>query len=279
MNNMPYEYKKVWIKRDDNTLEYKEWFIFSFKIENDTKVKINNFINHEILRYNKKNENIFDNVKKEDFYNIDTTNRYIPPRIIKLPKDTATSFGFSLVKDINNFTFGDNVGGILQEEYLTNNTYLQRELINYDYILFNPGIIAKLHFYAKENDYYLYQLDQKNLFHKNRVYYTAFGGHIKYNTERLKPYLIKYNIICKQREGDSNNDDLSFLIPTKYFNEFITIFQKDILTKQFNLFENPSITIQRELFEELGPISAIDGINLLTNQEMITLFQNNHKCQ
>lgn len=268
MNNIPYEYKKVWIKRDDNTLEYKEWFIFSFKIKHNTKEKLHNFINHEITRYNKDYENIFQNIKKEDFYNINTTNRYLPPRIIKLPKDTAISFGFSLIKDLNNFTFGDNVGGIFQEETLTNNSYLQREIINYEYILFNPGIIAKLHYIDNKNDYYLFQLDQKNLFHKNKVFYTSFGGHIKYNINNLTPYIKKYNIICKHREDDPNNDDLSFLIPTKYFNEFLTIFQKDILTEQFKFFENPSISIQRELFEELGPIQAIDGINLLTNQEM-----------
>lgn len=268
MNNIPYEYKKVWIKRDDNTLEYKEWFIFSFKIKDNTKEKLHNFINHEITRYNKDYENIFQNIKKEDFYNINTTNRYLPPRIIKLPKDTAISFGFSLIKDLNNFTFGDNVGGILQEETLTNNSYLQREIINYEYILFNPGIIAKLHYIDNKNDYYLFQLDQKNLFHKNKVFYTSFGGHIKYNINNLTPYIKKYNIICKHREDDPNNDDLSFLIPTKYFNEFLTIFQKDILTEQFKFFENPSISIQRELFEELGPTQAIDGINLLTNQEM-----------
>lgn len=268
MNSTPYEYKKIWLKRDDGTLEYKEWFIFSFKIQSPTKNKIHKFINHEILRYNKDYNKIFKNIKDEDFYDINTTNSYIPPRIIRLTKDIATSFGFSLVKDVNKFVFGDNVGGILQENNLTNNSYLQRDLINYDYVLFNPGIIAKIHYSNNQDDYYIYQLDKKNLFHKEKIFYTAFGGHIKYNINKLKPYIDKYHIICKKRESDPNNDDLSFLIPTQYFHNFIKLFQKDILTEIFDYFENPSITIKRELLEELGPNKAFDGINLLTDNEI-----------
>ena len=93
-----FEYKKVWVKRDDNTLEYKEWFIFSYILDDKLKLKINNFINHEIDRYNKKYDQVFNYIHEKDFHDLNTKNPFMPPRIIKLNKNTAQSFSFSIVK-------------------------------------------------------------------------------------------------------------------------------------------------------------------------------------
>ena len=266
------DYKKIWVKRDDNTIEYKEWFIFSFNVINQTKNKIHNFIDYEINRYNKDYNNIFDNITPKDFYAIQTNNKYIPPRIIRLTKPIASSMGFEMTKDINNFTFGDDVGGILQENDIINNAYLRRDIINYDYVLFNPGVIANINYSINGKYYYIYQLDQKNLFQRKKVFYSAFGGHLKYNKQAMKQIIEKYKIICKERENKFSEDDVSFLIPSEYFDEFMDFFHKDILSEEFNYFENINSTIKRELSEELGPIGHEDGIALLSDEEMKDLI-------
>ena len=265
---MDYDYKKIWVKRDDNTIEYKEWFIFSFNIINKTKNKIHNFIDYEINRYNKDYNNIFDNINLEDFDITQTNNKYIPPRIIRLTKSIASSMGFEINKDINNFVFGDDVGGILQENEIINNAYLRRDIINYDYVLFNPGVISNISYNINGKEFYIYQLDKKNLFKNNKVFYTAFGGHLKYNIETLDPILKKYKIICKKRENNDSTDDVSFLIPSRYFDEFIEFFHKDILSENFHYFEDIKKTIIRELNEEIGPVNCFDGINLLSEDEI-----------
>ena len=268
---MDYEYKKIWVKREDNTLEYKEWFIFDFELENDLKNKIDEFIGIEQNRYQGDYKDLFNNIQETDFYDLETKNYYLPPRIIKLTKEIAQSLNFSIKKDINHFSFGDDIGGILQDNIISNNQVLERDVINYKYILFNPGVIAKIHYRYNNEDCYIYQLDKKNLFNKQKIFYSAFGGLLKYNKEKLSPYLNKLNIICKTRESDKNNNDVSFLIPTEHFSSFIKIIHNDLLTKSYNLFENPESTIKRELLEELGPINSDDGINLLTEEE-INLF-------
>lgn len=263
-----FEYKKVWVKRDDNTLEYKEWFIFSYILDDKLKIKINNFINHEIDRYNKKYDQVFNYIHEKDFHDLNTKNPFMPPRIIKLNKNTAQSFSFSIVKDLNNFFFGDDVGGIMQDDSIINNAFLRRELINYDYVLFNPGVIARIHYQNNYDDYYICQLDKKNLFKNKKILYTAFGGHLKYNIKAFQPYLDKYGVICKKRESDVNNNDVSFLIPTEHFDAFLEIFHRDVLAGDYKFFDDLGITIKRELLEELGPVDCYDGINLLTLEEI-----------
>lgn len=272
---MEYDYKKIWVKRDDNTLEYKEWFIFDFELKDEVKNKIKDFINDEENRYINDYKEVFNNIKEEDFYNLKTSNKYLPPRVLKLTKEIAHSLNFSIKKSIKSFSFGDDVGGILQDDITSNNQFLERNIINYKYILFNPGVIAKIHYKENDEEYYIYQLDKKNLFNKQRIFYSAFGGHLKYNKGSLSPYLKKYNTICKNRESDETNNDVSFLIPAEHFSKFIRIIHNDILTKSYNLFENPEATIKRELLEELGPINSDDGINLLTEEEVNLLSKKN----
>lgn len=272
MNDLPYDYKKIWLKRDDNTLEYKEWFIFSFQLKEELKNKINIFINNEIVRYKPDSSNIFNSINQSDYDDLSMTNPYIPPRLIKLNHQTASSFNFSL-KKINNVTFDDNVGGILQDYTLINNSYLSRELINYDYVLFNPSVFAKIYYSDNNQNYYVYQLDKHNLFHKNKIFYTACGGHLKYNHSVLEKYIKRFEIVCQEKEDSMDQKDLSFLIPSKHFNEFIKMFQQDILSEQFNYFENPVIGIKRELLEELGPIKSNDGLNILEADEIFQLIK------
>lgn len=264
---MNYDYKKIWVKKDDNILEYKEWFIFDFELEGKIKDKVKDFIEKEEYRYSGDYKDLFNNILEEEFYNIETKNNYIPPRIIKLIKDVAKSLNFSKFNDVNHFTFGDDVGGILQEDDENNNTILQREIINYSHILFNPGVIAKIHYEDNSEYYYIYQLSKNHLFSKDKIFYSAFGGHIKYKNE-LIPYLEKYNIKINDRQSNNSNYDVSLLIPIEYFEDFIKLFHKDILTKEFNLYENIEETIKRELLEELGPVNSSDGINLLTEDEI-----------
>lgn len=236
VSKLVYEYKKVWNKKDNKILEYQEWFIFTFIINEPIKSKISSLIDQEINRFKENN---------------------IPlPRITKLNHKTASSFNFSTFSDKNNFFYTTKVSGSLQENDLTYNSYLQREIINYDYISFKPEIIINVHYIDGKEDYYLYQFNEK------QKSYDTFGTTLKYHPANLKPYTTQLNIIAPNK-----NDD-ALIIPTQNFSSFIKAFQKDMLTAKYHLFEDPNKIIKKCLFEQLSNFN-----NLITEQDIELLVK------
>lgn len=236
MNDLIYDYKKVWQKKDDDTLEYKEWFIFTLKIEEPIKNKIEKFINQQLEKY-KHNNNL-------------------TPKIIKLNKQTASSFGYSSFTDNNGFTYHDNISGSLQENELTYNSYLQRELINYKYISFTPEVIINIYYTDNDNTYYIYPLDNN----QQKTIYNTFYWTLTPNYKNLSTYITKFNIL-----QDKTTNTL--LIPTNHFNSFIKLFQTDILTKSYHLFDSPNKTIKDYLFKSLNRYD-----NLIIEEELNNLL-------
>lgn len=221
MRKLTYDYKKIWTKTENNNLEYKEWFIFNFTMEEPLNNKINSLINQE--------------------YNNFQSNNNIPPKITKLNKEKTSSFNDSSFNDENKFSYTDKVCISLQDNELTYNNYLQRELINYDYVSFTAEIIINIHYKNDKEECYIYRFDEK------QKAYDTFGFSIKYQINNLQPHLKKFNIKTKPENS-------TLLIPTKNFNNFITLFQQDILTEKYLLFENPNKEIKKHLFEQLNKL-------------------------
>ncbi|MBA7566169.1 hypothetical protein ES708_07857 [subsurface metagenome] len=115
---------------------------------------------------------------------------------------------------------------------------------------------------------YIFQLAAKNLREKGEIFYKPIGGHIKYIKDTYQDLINKFKIRLNKKNEQQDFRDISFYIIPKYFNSFISTFKKDILNKTFYYFENPKISILREIKEEIGPVDTNDGISLLNHKNI-----------
>jgi hypothetical protein len=265
--------REIWVKREDSLLEFKIWFIYSFKFIGDSENKIIDFLNNEYERYDwtkTSDSDLLQNLSSK-YSDLHTKNLNLPPRLYAIAEDELDNIDTKIFRK-GNLIFGDSVGGISPNKPNSHNKSYKSQLLSQDTILFSPGVLARIIIEKEDKNHYIFQLAEKNLRKKGEVFYKPVGGHIKATSDKYDSLIKTFELIPKERKEIQDVNDVSFFIKTEYFDNFITLFLNDIfIDNNFFYFENPEISILRELFEELGPIYSSDGIDLLSNEDLIKL--------
>lgn len=268
-NNNLVDYKRVWVNREDLCLEYKIWLIFDLKFSKRAEKAITDFIEQEMNRCQKYDASASELIDSASHYNnLNSDNQILPPRLIAIDYDELINMELGLV-EYKGSTLGDSVIGILPFTSNSINQDLYNKLPEYQKVLFNPGVLARIcvEFHGKKS--YVYQLAHKNLNKRGQIFYKPIGGHIKYNSKHIASIQNEYGIDIKNPLLKEDINDVSFELNPTTFDQFTETFDGEMLGKnKYYYFENPSISIKRELMEEIGPIDSTDGISLLSSEDI-----------
>lgn len=263
--------REIWVQRNNFLIEFKIWFIYSFNFIGRSKEKIVDFIRHERERFDWHAPLMPTKLKEASLFYRETatSNNFLPPRLWTISEEELMDFKTELYTDSNQFVFGDSVGGIAPNMPDIHNEHLKLELFKQKTVLFSPGVLARIIVNVDGVDYYVFQLAEKNLRKKGEVFYKPIGGHIKASSMKYDYLINEYKLLPKDQMQVQDVNDVAFYINTEYFKDFVELFNQDIFFKQeYFYFENPEISIIRELHEELGPIPSRDGISLLSNDDL-----------
>ena len=262
--------RNIWVKRDNGQLEFKIWFIYTYELIGIARDTVITFLEAEQARYRGSQPHDLDQLKASAiaYSDLQTTNINLPPRLQSLSEQVLNDLDTELFTDANGFVFGDSVGGTALNKPAAHNAHLKKDLHKYDTILFNPGALARVVYKQDGQNYSIFQLSEKNLRTKGRIFYKPFGGHLKVVAQHYADLLKTYGITSKI---DNPHDlyDVSFFVDTRRFDDFITLFSEDtFINETFHFFEDPLLSTNRELLEEIGPVTNPDGINLLSAEDL-----------
>lgn len=266
----------IWVSRDNGILEVKIWFIYTFIFKGASARKIISFINAENKRFLFKKE-----ISKEeamtlsDLYpDLNTNNTVLPPRLLLLSENQINRLDTELSYNTDGFLFGDSIGGIAPNKSMEHNEYLKKNIELVNKILFNPGVLARIIINIDEEKKYIFQLARKNLKNKGQIFYKPIGGHLKFNNKYINKVIDEFELELIKRNEKQDSADVSLYIPSNMYNSFMDFFYKDLIEiSRFKYFENPFISIKRELFEEIGPVFSSDGISLLNNNDLYFIYE------
>ncbi|MEO1257922.1 MAG: hypothetical protein AAFZ15_03965 [Bacteroidota bacterium] len=263
--------REIWVLRDDGTIEVKKWFIFTLEFIGDSKEKIQSFVNLEKERYAWGATPDKKKIKRASKYysSLGTKTKILPPRLIWFKQKELELLDTELCQNGNGFVYGDSVGGIAPNLGKYHNAYLKDRIHKSKKILFNPGVLARIIINVSGQDHYVFQLAEKNLRKKGHIFYKPIGGHIKFSIDNIGALVSKFGLELIERHKNLKFKDVSLYLDSDHYNEFENLFEKDIIeNKSYKIFEDPQVSMIRELHEEIGPVSSRDGINLLNKYDL-----------
>ena len=260
-------HRTIWVRRDNNALECKTWFIYSFPFIGQSAHKIQDFLAHEQARYAWPHPVNPADLQRAaaDFQDLNTTDPYLPPRLPAIAENELSALDTALVTNAHDFVLGDSVGGLAPDKPHNHNLHLHTEITEQDIILFNPGVLGRVTIEQDGKTFYIFQLSPKNLLQKGCAFYKPIGGHLKVWPDRYNALVERYELITKDTSHAQDQHDVSFGVKARHFSAFNDLFLQDtLINRSFAWFEDPALSMQAELAEELGPVPSFDGINLLS---------------
>ncbi len=262
--------REIWVQRDDGTIEFKVWFIYGFKFIGSSEQKIVDFLHAEKLRFIPGSHTVASLTAAAYHYtDLCTGNRELPPRLAAIPNDELNSMETTIIRDATGCVWGDSVGGIAINKTGDHNLHLKELIHGQENILFSPGVLARIEVEINQQPHFVFQLAAKNLVQKGTIFYKPIGGHLKVTSNQYDALITEFGLIPKSGSVFRGLNDVAFFVPTDVFTTFIKRFVDDtFLMRNFRYFENPEVSIERELFEELGPESSNDGIELLLANDL-----------
>lgn len=263
--------RQVWVKREDGSFEYKPWFIYEVIFSEQAQKKLSDFLEYEEKRLSgvdikQLSPNVLQ-VASKLYGDLNTNSTTLPIRLLSIPFEELIALPTELV-DRDFYTLGDSVGGIAPNKEQVHNAHFEELALSQNKeILFTPGVLCLLPIKKQDKQVYLFQLAEKNLRNKGKIFYKPIGGHLKYKEKFLK-YLNVYSLRVKSSLKPQDINDLALFIAPEKFKEFVTFFHNTIHDDKENLFMSIADIVAKEIEEEIGPKDVSDGISLLTESEL-----------
>lgn len=262
----PPRVRRIWVLRD-GFIEYKVWFIYSWKVIGVARDKVVSFLAAEAERFEAASTGQARRESACDFNSLTTRNPALPPRLHSVEESILNSMGTQLVTAAAT-TFGDSVGGLAPLAQGDLDTHLRLNVRPRDHILFSPGVLAQLMYEDGGRTNFLFQLAVKNLRRSGAIFYKAIGGHMKYATA-FEEAIKELDLEVKVSSQAQDSRDLVLWVPGYSLDKVSAIFdQETINTRSTGLFVPPFDSMCDELWEEIGPVETSDGISLLSASEM-----------